>query len=69
MLDRVFLKYPIIAPELIGQYDFTELRAPVAKMIDADDIISLKQEYPFQRRANYGRPEMPDPERFGDIRR
>jgi hypothetical protein len=52
MLYRIFLELILIPPEFISQNDLAELRAPIAKMIYANDLITSIFKNSFQRRPD-----------------
>ncbi|MPN47585.1 hypothetical protein SDC9_195188 [bioreactor metagenome] len=64
-----FLDLGLNAPELVRRDQFTELRAPVAEMVDADAVISHEFIDLVERVAYHRRTQMADVERLRDIYR
>ena len=55
------------APALVRGNEFSELRAVVAEVVDADGRIAQKLMQFIERAAEHGRGEMPDMEGFCDV--
>ena len=58
-----------VAPAFVSDDQLSELRAPVAKVIDPHGIISAFSVHSVKRRAYHRRGQMPDMERLRDINR
>ena len=66
--DRVFFNFFFIAPLFLGDYEFSELGAPVADVVPADYLIAFKFVKVCQGVAKNSVPQMSHVHWFGDIR-
>ena len=69
LADRVGREARLVAGVLPAPEDHAELRAPVAQVVVADDLVPERREDPRQAVADDGRAEVPDVHRLGDVGR